>query len=109
MADIEALCRRVIIIDHGKIFFDGRLDAVVDRLADFKHITIHCDGADGSQNESLAKYGEVIEKSSDSVKLKVKRDPECPICGPDAPEVPDSEMGVFPDYEAFCSGVAVAA
>lgn len=36
--------------------------------------------------------------------LKVRRDPECPICGPDAPEVPESEMGKFPDYEAFCGG-----
>jgi sulfur-carrier protein adenylyltransferase/sulfurtransferase len=34
--------------------------------------------------------------------LKVKRDPECPICGADAPEIPDSELGKFPDYEAFC-------
>jgi molybdopterin/thiamine biosynthesis adenylyltransferase/rhodanese-related sulfurtransferase len=36
--------------------------------------------------------------------LKVRRDPECPICGPDAPEVPESEMGRFPDYDAFCAG-----
>jgi len=36
--------------------------------------------------------------------LKVRRDPECPICGPNAPEVPESEMGQFPDYEAFCGG-----
>ena len=34
--------------------------------------------------------------------LKVRRDPDCPICGPDAPEVPESEMGKFPDYELFC-------
>ncbi|MDP9188164.1 MAG: molybdopterin-synthase adenylyltransferase MoeB [Actinomycetota bacterium] len=34
--------------------------------------------------------------------LKVRRDPSCPICGPDAPEVPESEMGKFPDYELFC-------
>jgi sulfur-carrier protein adenylyltransferase/sulfurtransferase len=39
--------------------------------------------------------------------LKVKRDPECPICGPDAPEIPESEMGKFPDYDAFCAGAAV--
>jgi sulfur-carrier protein adenylyltransferase/sulfurtransferase len=39
--------------------------------------------------------------------LKVKRDPECPICGPDAPEIPVSEMGKFPDYDAFCAGTAV--
>jgi molybdopterin/thiamine biosynthesis adenylyltransferase/rhodanese-related sulfurtransferase len=39
--------------------------------------------------------------------LKVKRDPECPVCGEDAPEIPASEMGQFPDYEAFCAGTAV--
>jgi sulfur-carrier protein adenylyltransferase/sulfurtransferase len=35
--------------------------------------------------------------------LKVRRDPQCPICGEDAPEIPESEMGKFPDYEAFCA------
>ncbi len=34
--------------------------------------------------------------------LKVRRDPECPICGPDAAELPESELGQFPDYQAFC-------
>ena len=36
--------------------------------------------------------------------LKVRRDPECPICGPNAAEIPASEMGKFPDYELFCAG-----
>jgi sulfur-carrier protein adenylyltransferase/sulfurtransferase len=36
--------------------------------------------------------------------LKVRRDPQCPICGPDAPEIPESEMGRFPDYELVCAG-----
>lgn len=40
--------------------------------------------------------------------LKVRRDPDCPICGPNAPEVPESEIGKFPDYEAFCAGTAAA-
>ena len=35
--------------------------------------------------------------------LKVRRDPECPICSKDPSEISDSEMGVFPDYEAFCA------
>ena len=34
--------------------------------------------------------------------LKVRRDPECPICS-DPSEISDDEMGVFPDYEAFCA------
>ncbi len=41
--------------------------------------------------------------------LKVKRDPDCPICGDGAPEIPESEMGKFPDYEAFCAGSDLAA
>ena len=35
--------------------------------------------------------------------LKVRRDPECPICSRDPAEITDEEMGVFPDYEAFCA------
>ncbi len=36
--------------------------------------------------------------------LKVRRDPDCPICGENAPEIPESEMGKFPDYDLFCAG-----
>ncbi len=38
--------------------------------------------------------------------LKVKRDPECPICGEHAPEIDPAEMGKFPDYELFCGAPA---
>jgi len=36
--------------------------------------------------------------------LKVRRDPECPVCSRDPAEIPEEEMGVFPDYDAFCAG-----
>jgi sulfur-carrier protein adenylyltransferase/sulfurtransferase len=39
--------------------------------------------------------------------LKVRRDPDCPVCGDHAPELDESEMGRFPDYEAFCAGHAL--
>ncbi|HEV2756813.1 MAG TPA: molybdopterin-synthase adenylyltransferase MoeB [Actinomycetota bacterium] len=35
--------------------------------------------------------------------LKVRRDPDCPICSREPDEISDEEMGVFPDYEAFCA------
>jgi sulfur-carrier protein adenylyltransferase/sulfurtransferase len=35
--------------------------------------------------------------------LKVRRDPECPICSREPSSITDEEMGVFPDYEAFCA------
>jgi ABC-2 type transport system ATP-binding protein len=80
MEDIEALCQRVIIIDHGKISFDGRLSAVVDRFADFKLISIECDNADQCPPAHLAKYGELVEQTPGSIKLKVKRDRVIPVC-----------------------------
>jgi sulfur-carrier protein adenylyltransferase/sulfurtransferase len=35
--------------------------------------------------------------------LKVRRDPDCPICSRDPESISDDEMGVFPDYEQFCA------
>jgi sulfur-carrier protein adenylyltransferase/sulfurtransferase len=35
--------------------------------------------------------------------VKVHRDPDCPICSRDPQDIGDEEMGVFPDYEAFCA------
>jgi molybdopterin/thiamine biosynthesis adenylyltransferase/rhodanese-related sulfurtransferase len=36
--------------------------------------------------------------------VKVRRDPQCPICSRDPESISDEELGVFPDYEAFCAG-----
>ena len=36
--------------------------------------------------------------------VKVRRDPQCPICSRDPEAISDEELGVFPDYEAFCAG-----
>jgi molybdopterin/thiamine biosynthesis adenylyltransferase/rhodanese-related sulfurtransferase len=36
--------------------------------------------------------------------VKVRRDPACPICSREPDSISDEELGVFPDYEAFCAG-----
>jgi sulfur-carrier protein adenylyltransferase/sulfurtransferase len=38
-----------------------------------------------------------------TTELKVRRDPACPICSREPDAIGDDEMGVFPDYEAFCA------
>jgi ABC-2 type transport system ATP-binding protein len=64
MADIQELCRRVIIIDKGAIYFDGSLSEIMDRFADFKVVTIQCtEIAETYPAANLARYGEVIEQS----------------------------------------------
>jgi ABC-2 type transport system ATP-binding protein len=40
MQDIQELCRRVIIIDSGKLFFDGKLDDIIEKFAAYKFLTL---------------------------------------------------------------------
>ena len=94
MADIQALCQRVIIIDHGKLFFDGRLDEIVDRFADFKLITIQCENADRHPGEQLAQYGEVTEQSATNITLKVKRDRVIAACKALLDELPVTDIDI---------------
>jgi ABC-2 type transport system ATP-binding protein len=70
MQDIEELCHRVIIIDHGKIFFDGPLNAIIDRFSGSKILSLTFE--DRAERD-FARYGEVIEQTAVSVQLKVPR------------------------------------
>ena len=94
MADIEALCERVIIIDHGKIFFDGRLSEIVDRFADFKFVTIRCEQANDYPAGSLDRYGEVVEKNAGSVTFKVKRDRVIAVCKSLLDDLPVTDIDI---------------
>jgi viologen exporter family transport system ATP-binding protein len=69
MADVVALCRRVIVIHHGRILFDGDLSALSDQFAAYKTIEVAL--ADGAS--PLDAYGEVLEQDGDRVKLRVEK------------------------------------
>ncbi|MEY2408869.1 MAG: viologen exporter family transport system ATP-binding protein [Verrucomicrobiota bacterium] len=94
MADIQALCRRVIIIDHGTIFFDGQLADIIDRIADFKLVTIHCANDGSVPAADLAQYGEVVEQNPETVKLKVKRDRVIPVCKALLDDLPVNDIDI---------------
>jgi ABC-2 type transport system ATP-binding protein len=94
MADIQALCRRVIIIDHGTLFFDGLLSEVIDRFADFKLVTIECQGGHQAPPSALAPYGEVLEQSPGRVQLKVKRERVIPVCKALLDQLPVSDIDI---------------
>ena len=94
MADIEALCRRVIIIDHGKIFFDGQLSDVIDRFADFKLISVQCRRPEGFPNVDLARYGEVQEKSPNRLRIRVKREQVITTCKALLDELPVDDIDI---------------
>ena len=94
MADIQALCERVIIIDHGKIFFDGKLSEIVDRFADFKLVTIQCEKANEISTENLNRYGEVTEKTAGAITFKVKRDRVIAVCKSLLDDLPVNDIDI---------------
>src|ERR1700686_2489053 len=70
MQDIEELCHRVLVIDHGKIFFDGPLDEIVDRFSVYKILSLTFDK---QVTRDFSRFGEVIEQTPMSAQLKVPR------------------------------------
>jgi ABC-2 type transport system ATP-binding protein len=80
MTDIQELCQRVIIIDKGTIFFDGALSEVLDRFADFKIITIQFASATSLEESAVARFGEIVERSELTLKVKVKRERVISAC-----------------------------
>ncbi|MCU0495596.1 MAG: ATP-binding cassette domain-containing protein [Chloroflexaceae bacterium] len=69
MADVEALCKRVIVIHHGKLLYDGDLSGLVERFSATKKISVSLDDA----TADLSMYGEVLSREGDRVTLQVPK------------------------------------
>jgi ABC-2 type transport system ATP-binding protein len=70
MKDVEALCKRAIIINHGKINHDGPLAEIVDRFGRHKIMDLQFAG---EVPADLARYGVVVEMRPPRVRLEVPR------------------------------------
>lgn len=79
MADVTALCKRIIVIHHGRLLFDGALDQLSARLAPFKVIRIdltrELDGYDFSA------HGEVVVREPRKVSLRVPKGRAAAVTG----------------------------
>ncbi|OLE01034.1 MAG: ABC transporter [Actinobacteria bacterium 13_1_20CM_4_69_9] len=69
MADVEALCKRVIVIHHGRILFDGALAALADEFAAYKTIGVVLENG----GAPLDAYGEVVLNEGDRVSIRVPK------------------------------------
>jgi ABC-2 type transport system ATP-binding protein len=78
MQDIEELCQRVIVIDGGKIIYDGALDGITARFAAGKVLTLEFTGRDGSRD--FNGLGEVLARTETSVQLRVPGDQVAAVC-----------------------------
>lgn len=72
MADITALCERVLLIFAGALIYDGSLDGLLVRFAPYRELQVEFARPYGA--EVLAAYGEVESLDGPSVRFWVKRD-----------------------------------
>jgi ABC-2 type transport system ATP-binding protein len=72
MADITALCKRVLLIHQGRLFYDGALAGIVDRFAPYREVKL--DFTEAVAKESLAAFGEVESHEGRSASLIVRRE-----------------------------------
>lgn len=72
MADITALCKRVLLIYAGTLIYDGRLDGLLDRFAPYREIKLEL--AEALPEEKLSTYGEVEAVEGQFVRFCVHRE-----------------------------------
>jgi ABC-2 type transport system ATP-binding protein len=71
MADVTALCKRIIVIHQGKLLYDGGLDALSDLIAPFKLVRLDVETEEDAKR--VEGYGEVTQRDGNKVSLRLKR------------------------------------
>ncbi len=90
MADVEALCRRVIVIHRGQLLFDGDLSDLVRRFTAHKTIVVQL----GESHLDLRGYGEVVSALDGAVTLRVPKAETARVTGRLLAELPVIDLTV---------------
>lgn len=72
MADITALCKRVILIHQGQLMYDGGLEELLERFAPCREVRVEL--ANPLSSEKLAQYGELQSVEGQEVRFLVPRE-----------------------------------
>ena len=92
MDDVEKLCERVIIIDNGKIIYDGKLSKIVSKFAKNKIISL--DFAKEIDKENLKEYGTIINFDLSNAKIEVERNRVADVTGQLLKRLPINDLSI---------------
>jgi len=71
MQDVQELCDRVVVIDHGSLIFDGALDELANRFSDARRIRLTF--TEPISESRLEGYGSIVERTEDTATIEVPR------------------------------------
>lgn len=93
MADVQALCKRVIVIHHGKILFDGDLSSLVERFSAMKTLVVTTSDMNGHMPD-MTKYGSVVSLEPTRITLRVSKADAPQITGRLLADLPVTDLTV---------------
>ncbi|HZP27211.1 MAG TPA: ATP-binding cassette domain-containing protein, partial [Dehalococcoidia bacterium] len=91
MADVEALCRRVILIDRGAVAYDGALAQLAERLAPYRLMTVRLSGP---AQADWSRFGEVVSMDAGCVRLRLPREEVAAITAYVLSEAPVADLAI---------------
>jgi ABC-2 type transport system ATP-binding protein len=71
MQDVQELCDRVVVIDHGSLVFEGTLDQLSERFSDTRRVVLTF--SESVLAADLERYGKVIGEVGDTATIQVPR------------------------------------
>jgi ABC-2 type transport system ATP-binding protein len=100
MEDVKKLAKRVIVIDHGKILFDGKLQDIIDKYAENKILTIEL--SEEVKRSDLEKFGTIDRLEYPQVVLKVDRSQASKVAAALLEKLPIADINIEePPIEAI--------
>ena len=72
MADITALCKRVLLIHQGELIYDGNLDQLLSQFAPYREVTV--DLGDTYAVERISSFGDLKSLDGRIARLMVRRE-----------------------------------
>ncbi len=90
MADVEALCERVVVIHHGQLLFDGQLADLVRRFSPHKTIVVDLE----TEETDLSMYGEIVSVEGSRITLTVPKELTASTTGRLLADLPVTDLTV---------------
>lgn len=92
MADIEKVCDRVIVINHGKIMFDGAIEKLTNKYRDRKYLTLLF--KEKVSEEEVAKYGRIIDNKQLAYTIEVAGEDQAEVIAAVSEKMPIDDIDI---------------
>jgi viologen exporter family transport system ATP-binding protein len=92
MDDVAHLCPRVIVVDRGKVVYDGKLDALVTRIRPDKRVVLRFSRA--VDPHDLAAFGDLLQHDAGQSVLRIRKDAVNDVVGRALASLPVSDLTV---------------